>query len=374
LSCRTGPLRVGRVLTHLFTPLGGSPVGRDSCWFYSANQHVFFCIDKISPVKIRVRYQNNSGEVTAGAVRIFRISMTVLSMLAVALFSALITMRLAIHTGEVEVPSVAGLTVEEAAQKTNSAHLALTVENRFYSTTVPAGRVLSQSPLPGASVRKGWHMRITESLGPQRVTIPDTVGMNERDAGMALRRASLDLGAIAHLPSPGPADTVLAQTPPANAEGVDKPEVSLLLSEPEANAPHAWVMPNLVGLSFSMASTRMRDLDLHLYAIVPQVATDSDIPTMPITASPAGYVVTQVPAAGMRVSVADNPHVKMSAVAAASAAPAATSVAAPAGSSVPAAPAAKPAVPVAPAVPTAKPATQAAPAAPIVRQPPTQVR
>ncbi len=334
-------------------------------------------------MKIRVRYRNNSGEVTAGAVRLFRISMTVLSMLAVALLSALITMRLAIHTGEVEVPSVSGLTVEEAAEKTTSANLALTVENRFYSTTVPAGRVLSQSPLPGASVRKGWHMRITESLGPQRVTIPDTVGMNERDAGMALRRASLDLGAIAHLPSPGPGDTVLAQTPPANAEGVDKPEVSLLLSEPEANAAHAWVMPNLVGLSYSTASARMRDLDLHLYAIVPQSASaDADAPA-PVAMQPAGFVVTQVPAAGMRVSVADNPHVKMSAAAAATAAtPTAPSAAPPATSSVPpAAPAAKPAVTVAPAakpvvpvMPAAKPAAPATQAAPIVRQPPTQVR
>jgi beta-lactam-binding protein with PASTA domain len=364
-------------------------------------------------VKIRVRYQNNSGEVTAGAVRLFRISMTVLSMLAVALLSALITMRLAIHTGEVEVPSVAGLTVEEAAEKTTGANLALTVENRFYSTTVPAGRVISQSPAPGASVRKGWHMRITESLGPQRVTIPDTVGMNERDAGMALRRASLDLGAIAHLPSPGPGDTVLAQTPPANAEGVDKPEVSLLLSEPEANTPHAWVMPNLMGLSYSVASARMRELDLHLYAIVPQPAsTDSDAPAT-VAMQPAGFVVTQVPAAGMRVSVADNPHVKMSAAAAAtSATPAAPSAVTPATPAVaPAAPAAKPAVPVAPATkpvvpvapatklvvpvapatklvvpvapatkpvvpvaPIAKPATPAIQGAPIVRQPPTQVR
>jgi beta-lactam-binding protein with PASTA domain len=305
-------------------------------------------------VKIRIRYRHNPDEVSAGAGRAFRIGMTLLAMTAVALLSALITMRLAIHTGEVEIPNLSGITVEEAAEKTNQAQLNLTIENRFYSTTVPAGRVPSQSPAAGVSVRKGWHMRITESLGPQRVTIPDTVGMNERDAGMAIRRSSLDIGSMSHLPSPSATDTVLAQTPPANAEGVDKPEVSLLLSEPESASPKAYVMPSLVGLSYTAAGARMREMDLHLYAIVPQAAAapvdpanPTAAPAPPVAMVPAGVVVTQTPAAGMRVSAADNPHVKMSAGAPANptAAPAATPAAVPRPVVIP-------------------------PAAPVVRQPP----
>ncbi len=270
-------------------------------------------------MKIRVRYKNNTGEVTAGAAKLFRVSMTVLAMLVVALLSALITMRLAIHAGEVEVPDVSNLTVEEAAEAVSHASLNLTVESRFYSTTVPAGRVLSQSPAPGATVRKGWHMRVTESMGPQRVTIPDTVGMDERDAGSAIRKASLDLGALAHIPAPGAPDTVLAQTPPANAEGVDKPEVSLLLSQPEASAPKAYVMPNLVGMSFGAASARMREMDIRLTASMPQIApvADPSAPSgpplpAPVATVPTGVVITQTPAAGMRVSAADGARVRMS--------------------------------------------------------------
>jgi len=277
-------------------------------------------------VKIRIRYRNNTGEVTAGFVRFFRIGTTVLAMTAVALLSCLITMRLAIHAGVVDVPNLSGMTLEEASDKISGSSLNLTVENRFYSTTVPVGRVLSQSPAPGASVRKGWHMRITESMGPQRVAIPNTVGMDEHEAGMAIRKASLDLGALAHLPAPGLADTVLAQTPPANAEGVDKPEVSLLLTEPESSAPKAYVMPNLVGLSYSAANAKMREMDLHVNAIVPQAAVaasiDPSIPApAPVAMIPAGVVLTQVPAAGMRVSSADNARVKMSAGAPAVSAP-----------------------------------------------------
>ena len=286
-------------------------------------------------MKIRLRYRDNAAEVKAGTARLFHMGMVLLAMSTVALLSALITMRLAIHTAEVEVPNLGGLTVDEAGEKTTSARLNLTVENRFYSTTVPAGRVLSQSPAAGATVRKGWHMRVTESLGPQRVSIPDTVGMNEHDAGMAIRRASLDLGALAYLPSPGTADVVLAQTPPANAEGVEKPEVGLLLSQPETAAPKVYVMPSLVGLSYSAANAKMKEMDLHVWAIVPQPAAPAadpsaapgTVPTPAPTAMvPAGGVVTQTPAAGGRVSAGDNPHVKMSAGApASSAAPAASS-------------------------------------------------
>ena len=312
-------------------------------------------------MKIRVRYRDNAGEVTANAARIFRISMTVLAMSTVALLSALITMRLAIHTGEVEVPDLSGLTVEEAAQKSTSARLNLTIENRFYSTTVPAGRVLSQSPTAGATVRKGWHMRITESMGAQHVAIPDTVGMNEHDAGSAIRRASMDLGSLAYLPSPGPPDTVLAQTPPANAEGVDRPEIGLLLSQSQTAAPVAYVMPNLAGMSFSAANGKMRELDMHVWAIVPQPAGSADDASgaAPVPLIPAGVVVSQVPAAGMRVSPADNPHVKMSAGApASSSAPSASSAATAAGT------AAISGSPRPSAPPTPRPITQAPPATP----------
>lgn len=270
-------------------------------------------------MKIRVRYRDNRRELKQGTVRWFNISMTLLAMSTVALLSALLTVRIVIHASEVEVPSVSGMTLDEASDKTHDARLNLTVENRFYSTTVPAGRVLSQSPAAGTSVRKGWTMRITESMGPQRATIPDTIGMDQRDAAAVIRRSQMELGTVAHLPAPGSADTVLAQTPPPNAEGVDKPEVSLLVSQPFASAPRAYVMPNLVGLTFSTARARMKEMNLSLWAIVPQIAAPTPSPDsgvvgdMPPPAAPviAGPIASQVPVAGARVTAGDNPHVTM---------------------------------------------------------------
>ncbi len=310
-------------------------------------------------MKIRIRYRNNTGELKRGTVRAFGIGITLLAMSAVALLSALITLRLAIHASEVEVPNLSGLTLDEASDQTRDAKLNLTVENRFYSTTVPAGRVLSQSPSAGSSVRKGWHMRITESMGPQRVPIPDTIGMNERDAAAAIRRLSLDLGTIAHIAAPGASDMVLAQTPAPNAEGVDKPEVSLLLSQSVESAPRAYVMPNLVGMTFSSARAKMKEMNLPLYAIVPQAAaptaTDdagNPVPQAPLV--PAGPIASQVPVAGGRVTAGLNPHVTMTRGYAAT----------------PAAPVAVPAGAIAPTTTPAAPVLRQTPsAAPVVRQP-----
>ena len=93
------------------------------------------------------------------------------------------------------------------------AGLSLNVENRFYSTVTPAGRVLSQSPGPGTKVRRQWAVRITESLGPQRVSVPNVIGQTEREAAVNIRRLSLDLGTVAYIPAPGPPGIVLTQSP-----------------------------------------------------------------------------------------------------------------------------------------------------------------
>ena len=112
--------------------------------------------------------------------RFFSILLTALSMLTVALLSGFIAMRLAIHGREVTVPDLSGLSIEEASQKAGSLGLALQLENRFYSTMVPSGRIISQFPMPGAVVRREWNIRISESLGAQQVSIPDVVGQAER--------------------------------------------------------------------------------------------------------------------------------------------------------------------------------------------------
>lgn len=226
----------------------------------------------------------------------FNILLTGMAMLAVALLSAFVAMRLAIHGREVEVPNLAGLTLQEASAKAGHLGLSLHLENKFYSADVPSGHILGQFPAPGATVRSEWAIRVTESIGSQQVSIPDVLGQTERPASLTLRRSSLELGTVASIAAPGDTGVVLAQTPPPNASGVDRPRVSLLLSQPQSASPQAFVMPQLTGLSLPAAITRTNAAGLRIAsaeepaAPTPQTGSDSLAPYSPAKAkSTAGY-------------------------------------------------------------------------------------
>jgi beta-lactam-binding protein with PASTA domain len=259
--------------------------------------------------------------------RFFRIVLDVLAMMAVALVATLVTMRFAIHGFEVEVPNLTGLTLSEASDRTQSKRLNLNLENSFYSTTVPAGRVLAQSPAPGTKVRKLWNVRVTESLGPQQVAIPNVVGQQEREATINIRHLALDLGTVSYLPGRGSTtpDIVLAQSPPPNAAGVDRPRVSILLSQIDTPQPAEFVRPDLVRMSYAQAVLLLSNAGLHVAGANSIAAKPAAAPVAaePVTSGidasqpPAavagvtntvapGTVVAQFPAAGHLVTTTDN--------------------------------------------------------------------
>ena len=166
-----------------------------------------------------------------------------LVLIAVALVSALTAMRFAIHGQEVQIPAIVGMTPAEAERAVSALGLMLEVERQYYSPQIAEGRIMSQLPLPGTKVRRGWQVRVAQSMGPQRVAIPDVIKESERAAEWNIRRRGLDLATVAELPLPGvPPDQVVAQSPPANASQVAAPRISLLLAV-AADDP-AYVMPS----------------------------------------------------------------------------------------------------------------------------------
>jgi beta-lactam-binding protein with PASTA domain len=181
------------------------------------------------------------------------------------------------------------MTVARASEAALHSGLDLNIENKYYSRTVPAGRILSQAPAAGSRVRRGWQVRVTESLGPQQVTIPNVVSEPVREASLDLRRASLDLGTLAHLDAPGDPDMVLAQTPPPDA-GLDQPRVNLLLSGQAGEASNSFVMPSFVGMSWPAANRAAIALGLRVAAIgemTPVVQPTQPPPAPSPAASPA---------------------------------------------------------------------------------------
>jgi eukaryotic-like serine/threonine-protein kinase len=226
-------------------------------------------------------------------------------LVAVALLAAITTMHFAIHGAEVKVPALKGMTVADARSETSGLGLNLDVDNRYYSIDVAAGHILTQSPPPGTVVRHEWHVRVAESLGPQSVDVPDTVGSPERVAALELRRAGLVVGETAHIPDAAVAEgTVLAQDPPPHAQGIEQPSVSLLVAAPDSEGPDGYEMPDLTGWPIVSAQAALAKV-----GIKTATPTYVDIPVAPVgsgTAPPKlpsrpGSVFTQSPPAGSRV-------------------------------------------------------------------------
>jgi len=256
----------------------------------------------------------------------FQGAMVLVGLVLVALVSAIATMQFAIHGAEVRIPALKDMTVAEARSQTSGLGLNLEVDNRYYSSDVAAGHILSQSPVPGAVVRREWRVRVAESLGPQKVEVPNVVGSQERSAALNLRRVGLEAGMLAQLPDAKvEAGTVLAQDPPAKAQGIEKPSINLLVAAADDSVADGFVMPDLTGLPVVTAQSMLTRVGIKFgepkyqdvqipavstagYAPVSAPASTAEIPPGSVlpaarpTAVP-GAVLSQSPPAGYRVDV-----------------------------------------------------------------------
>ena len=255
---------------------------------------------------------------------VFRFALLALVLVIVAMISALTAMRFAIHGQEVAVPPLVGLSPPEAERAISGLGLSMSIERQYYSPQVPEGKIMSQLPLPGTKVRRGWQVRVAQSLGPIRVAIPDVTGQSEHAAELNIKRRGLDIASLADVDAAGiPADQVLAQNPSANSAQVAAPKISLLVSS--APPPQSFVMPSFAGQALGTASQtlqasgfRLGNVSIAAAPVAP--TTDAMNPggmnlpatppvqqaqpvqqTPPPQPSPASIVVTQAPAAGQKV-------------------------------------------------------------------------
>jgi serine/threonine-protein kinase len=118
--------------------------------------------------------------------------------------------------GDVIVPNLEGMTQSEAQSSLNGEGLVLGSVSEDYSDTVPAGRVISQSPAAGQTISEGSTVNITLSLGPEPVLVPvpDVIGDPLATAETKITNAGLTSTAITVVDPPN-AGNVIDQSPAA---------------------------------------------------------------------------------------------------------------------------------------------------------------
>jgi serine/threonine-protein kinase len=200
-----------------------------------------------------------------------------------------LAMRIALRAREVEVPSLAGKTVNEATRMAAALGLGLRVDdNQRSDEKIPAGRVMQQDPAAGARARRQRTVRVWVSAGARATIVPPLIGQTDRTARLRLDQDGIEVVATTEVRSPDyPADAVVAQDPPAQARA---PRVSLLVNRGEEAT--TYVMPDVIGTDGERAAAALRSRGFRV------TITGSQ----PYPGVPAGTVVRQTPAGGFRVA------------------------------------------------------------------------
>jgi eukaryotic-like serine/threonine-protein kinase len=187
---------------------------------------------------------------------------------------------------DVTVPSVTGMTIDDATKRLEKAGFKLTQGQSRPSEGAPAGTIIEQTPLGGSLTNPGTTVSVVTSAGQREAVIPETRGLSRRDAERALADAGFSVGAVQQQASDSARGTVLATSPAAGTK-VAAGAVTLILS----NGPASVTLPNVVGRSYGDARSTLEQIGL--------LVTGSGLDSA--STEPAGTVISQSPSAGRTV-------------------------------------------------------------------------
>lgn len=161
-----------------------------------------------------------------------------------------------VEANSTQVPDVVGKTWEDASRELFQAELDPRQETQP-SESIPAGEVISTTPVAGLTVTKGQIVTVVVSSGPSAIPLPDLTGMTQEQATAALEAAGLRLGVVTTENSgTAPADTVI-RTNPAKGSGVAPDSaIDLVISTGKV------VLPDLRGESLDEANRTLNQLGL----------------------------------------------------------------------------------------------------------------
>lgn len=204
-------------------------------------------------------------------------------------FNGIVMPRLIHGIGQIEVPDVRNLTLDQAEAALGPLNLQVSRAGERFDPSLPRGFILSQDPAPGTAVRGSRRVSVIVSLGEEFSSVPELSGESQRSAEQLLRSSGLRLGAIARAPSDEVGEGLVVGSDPG-AESVlpQGSPVSLLVSA--GSGEESFVMPDLVGREFGGARRQLESLGFRVIA-------PPGTPTI-------GTIVDQRPAAGSRITAA----------------------------------------------------------------------
>ncbi len=97
----------------------------------------------------------------------------------------------------VEVPSVTGISYEEAQSRLAAEGFTVTREEAS-SNDVAEGLIISQVPAAQTKVAKGTNITVIVSQGKEKIRVPNLIGQSEADGRVEIQEAGLQIGDVAY--------------------------------------------------------------------------------------------------------------------------------------------------------------------------------
>ena len=148
------------------------------------------------------------------------------------------------HQKVVVMPDVRGLSLEAASSQLKFLEISVTVSRQRAHPTIAEGLILDQIPGPQAQIRGGREARVITSSGPPATTVPQLMGLSQRQAEVTLQREGFKLGRVLRVRRPGVTESVVAFQSPGPGVMLFKGAVIDLVVAAKS-APQLVCMPDL---------------------------------------------------------------------------------------------------------------------------------
>ena len=213
-------------------------------------------------------------------------------LIALAIFSGMMTIHYIFALGDVEVPDVTQQEMVVAADLLAARHLKLKAVDARFDPDVKFDHIITQDPPAGTVGQKNRVVRVVLSKGAESSTIPNVVGKRIQEARNLLRSSLFRVGNLAYIHTiEAPVDYIVAQTPEANMEGQMGDSIDLLVSLGPYKT--VLVMPDLIQEQLAYGMQVIGKLGL----VLGKVERDPEYP-LPL---PPDTIISQVPKPGTLV-------------------------------------------------------------------------
>lgn len=184
--------------------------------------------------------------------------------LAAVIFGAIILTRpngtLSIAT--VEVPSVEGMSSDEAVRTLSDLGLVADITEQRMHNDIEAGYIISQSIEEGQKVKEGYTIKLVVSSGGVESIIPNVLQQMESEAIIMIENSGFEVGEITYEDNDLPEGMVITQSPKGGKKMDQGTKVDLVISQ--AGESDMVLVPSLVTKSIKEAEETLFLIGLKL--------------------------------------------------------------------------------------------------------------